>query len=328
MPAPAIAGLRFPHERILLSRTKLAYVHLRNLITDAKRDRAARVFGYVAIWLPDGLVVLYMQEGEVVNATFSADGDQWHAMPIAEAIAKVPGEPEFGEICFHECDDEQLACMWQAQHQETEAWPAELTVTDARSLFPYLRATTWDGMLEIVKDGSRHFLVFRDGSVVRTFIADDSQGPVPARVLKLFEPSRFGGKLRVRRWGVPPALPAQASPALIAAYRDLLARLMERLRAGGSEGAYELAESARTMLVERHPVLAQLRVGVAPTRDPVVSSEALTGAVAAWVGELLFATSDFGGATPESVLAELTRERRHMLQSAGFYERLPWTVTF
>jgi hypothetical protein len=328
MPAHAIAGLRFPHERILLSRTKLAYVHLRNLITDAKRDRAARVFGYVAIWLPDGLLVLYMQEGELVNATFSADGDAWHAMPIAEAIAKVPGEPEFGEVCFHECDDEQLACMWEAQHQEVEPWPAELAVTDARALFPYLRATTWDGMLEISKDGCRHFLVFRDGSVVRTFLADDSQGPIPTRVLKLFDPSRLGGKVRVRRWGVPPALPAQASPALIAAYRDLVGRLVERLRAGGSAAAYELAESARTMLVDRHPVLAQLQVGVAPSRDPVVSSEALTVAVAAWVGELLFATSDFGGATPESVLAELTRERRHMLQSAGFYERLPWTVTF
>lgn len=328
MPAPAITGLRLPHERILLSRTKLAYVHLRNLITDAKRDRAARVFGYVAIWLPDGMVVLYLQEGEVVNATTSTDGDIWRPMPIAEAIASVPAEPEFGEICFHEADDEQLACMWEAQHQDVDPWPAELEVTNPRALFPYLRATTFDGMLEIAKDGTRHFLVFRDGSVVRAFLADDSDGPVPGRVLKLFEPSRQGGKMRLKRWGVPPALPVQASPALIAAYRDLVRRLVERLKAGGATGVLEMAESARTMLAERHPVLAHLRVGVTPTRDPVVSSEALTGAVAAWVGELLFATSDYGDATPESVLAELTRERRHMLQSAGFYERLPWTVNF
>src|SRR5215210_8327772 len=76
MPLNA-AGLRFPHDRVLLARTKLAYVHLRNLLTDAKRDRAARVFGYVAIWLPEGILVLYLQEGEVVNATHSVDGDVW-----------------------------------------------------------------------------------------------------------------------------------------------------------------------------------------------------------------------------------------------------------
>ena len=334
MPSPTIAGLRFPHERILLGRTKLAYVHLRNLLTDAKRDRAARVFGYVAIWLPDGVLLLYMQEGEVVNATHSHDGVTWQAISIADAVAKVPAVPELGEVCFHEAEDEQLACMWEAQHGAVDPWPAELDAGDPRALFPYLRATTWDGMIEIAKDGARHYLVFRDGSVVRTFLADESQGPVPARVLKLFDPSRHGGRTQARRWNVPPALPVQASPALIAAYRDLMKRLVERLRAGGSEGAHELAESARRVLMERHPVLACFRLGApghtpVPMHDPVVTPEALTPAIAAWVGELLFATSDFsGGATPESVLSELTRERRHMLQSAGFYELLPWTVTF
>jgi hypothetical protein len=61
---PVAAGhLRYPKVRALLPRTRLAYVHLQNLLTDAKRDRAARVFGYVAIWLPDEFLVLYMEEG-------------------------------------------------------------------------------------------------------------------------------------------------------------------------------------------------------------------------------------------------------------------------
>jgi hypothetical protein len=333
MPAHAIAGLRFPHERILLGRTKLAYVHLRNLLTDAKRDRAARVFGYVAIWLADGILVLYLQEGEVVNATQSVDGDTWYAIAIADAIARIPPEPEYGEICFHEADDEQLACMWEAQHAETDPWPAELDADDPRVLFPYLRATTWDGMIEIAKDDARHYLVFRDGSVVRTFLADDSEGPVPARVLKLFDPSPRGGKVRARRWNVPPALPVQASPALIGAYRDLVRRIVDHLQARGTGGARELAESARGMLVERHPVLMYFPLGTpgatpVPMRDPVVTPQMLTPAIAAWVGEVLMATSDYGSTSPESVLSELTRERRHMLQSAGFYELLPWTVTF
>ena len=48
-----------------LPRTRLAYVHLRNLLTDAKRDRSARVSGYVAIWLPEEFLVLYLQRGEL-----------------------------------------------------------------------------------------------------------------------------------------------------------------------------------------------------------------------------------------------------------------------
>lgn len=319
-----LSGLRFPHERVLLARTKLAYVHLRNLLTDAKRDRAARVFGYVAIYLPDCLLVLYMQEGEVVTATASTDGQRWDPIAIADAVAKVPTEPELGEIAFHEADDEQLACMYQAQCEPALEWPPELDPRDARALFPYLRSSMFDGVVEVVKDHQANYLVFRDGSVVRTFLRDEGVGTVPSRVLKLFEPSRSGGAVRVTQRGVPSPLPAQAPAALVDAYRDLVTRLVVRLRDGGSDGAWEIAESARVVLSDKHPVLAQFAVGRA-ARCPVVAPDVLTAAIAAWVAELLFATGD---ASPEDVLAELTRERRHMLQSAGFFDLLPWMVTW
>ena len=44
MPS-TVAGLRYPHTRVLLPRTRLAYVHLRNLLTDAKRDRSRARLG-------------------------------------------------------------------------------------------------------------------------------------------------------------------------------------------------------------------------------------------------------------------------------------------
>src|SRR6188768_1656301 len=113
MPA-TVAGLRYPHTRVLLPRTRLAYVHLRNLLSDAKRDRSARVSGYVAIWLPEEFLVLYLQNGELVNACCH-DGKQFGAIAISQALEKVPSEPEYGEICFHEAADEQLSCMYATQ---------------------------------------------------------------------------------------------------------------------------------------------------------------------------------------------------------------------
>ncbi len=73
---------RYPHTRVLLPRTRLAYVHLRNLLSDAMRDRSARVSGYVAIWLPEELIVLYMLAGDLVNAT-SCDAKGSRAVSIA-----------------------------------------------------------------------------------------------------------------------------------------------------------------------------------------------------------------------------------------------------
>src|SRR6478752_10338183 len=145
-----VAGLRYPYSRVLLPRTRLAYVHLRNLLTDAKRDRSARVSGYVAIWLPEEFLVLYLQNGELVNACLY-NGKEFCPIAIGAAVEKVPSEPEYGEICFHEADDEQLSCMFATQSTPPIPWPAELRSSDPSSLFPYLMATTFDGVVEIAR---------------------------------------------------------------------------------------------------------------------------------------------------------------------------------
>src|ERR1700676_4755853 len=134
MPA-TVTGLRYPCTRVLLPRTRLAYVHVKNLLTDAKRDRGARVSGYVAIWLPEEFLVLYLQGGELVNACIH-DGHSFQPLAIGAAVEKVPAEPEYGEICFHEADDIQLACMYATQTTGPEPWPPELRTSDPAALFP------------------------------------------------------------------------------------------------------------------------------------------------------------------------------------------------
>src|SRR6185312_16262562 len=121
------ASLRFPYSRVLLPRTRLAYIHLRNLLTDAKRDRAARISGYVAVSLPDELVVLYLVGGEVANATVRLAHS---ARPVAIASA----------------------------------------------LFPYLMSTTFDGFVEIIANEGVNYLIFRNGAVVRAYLAMPGQG--------------------------------------------------------------------------------------------------------------------------------------------------------
>ena len=324
MPA-AIASLRFPYERVLLQRTKLAYVHLIHLLGDAKRDRAARVFGYVAIWLPEELIILYIQEGEVVNATRSgAEGSA--AVAIAEALALVPEEPELGDICFHECADEQLACMFQTLTSPPEPWPEEVDPVDPDAVFPYLMSTTFDGTLEVKHGGLVNYLILRDGAVERAFVWGRISPTAEDAVGRLFNDDARRVNMAVHRWPISPVLPVQASPLLIRAYREVALNLVKRLVHDGQESAPQIAEQARRRLVAAHPALDQFTVGERPVHDPVCDSAEVTAAVAAWLAELMWAGLDHGQQSPEEVLRDVTRDRRHMFQSAGFFDRLPWTV--
>jgi len=324
MPASP-AALRFPHTRVLLPRTRLAYIHLRNLLTDAKRDRAARISGYVAISLLEELVILYLIGGEVVNATVR-DAKASGTVAIAAAIERVPSEPEYGEICFHEADPELLACIFATNASPPIAWPERFVPQDPAVLFPYLLSVTFDGVVEIVANDAVNYLIFRHGTVARTFLASAHHGTIVDRVAKLFAREGRVGEVRVASWDVPAPLPVQAPRGLVQAYRDLATSLVQRLVGEGRESAPAIAEHARQTLVASHPVLDSFSLTGAAVRDPVTGTEALTAGVAAWIRDVMWAAIDHDAMSPEDLLRELTWERRHLFQSAGLYEQIPWKV--
>lgn len=323
---PVAAYLRYPKVRELLPRTRLAYVHLNNLLTDAKRDRAARVFGYVGIWLPDELLVLYMEEGEVVNATGTPDGQRWRAVAISEAVGKVPSAAEYGEICFHQAEDEQLAVMFATQLFPEIAWPPEMPRADTQALLANLVATLFDGVVEVVYDAGVNYVIFQHGRPLRGYYVDEPlSGDELAQVRYLLERAfQRGGT--VRHFDVPPALANQAEPALIAAYRELVGSVVQRLVDGGAAGAFGVAEQARQLLMAKHPSLERFSMLVPNPRDPVADRPALAAAMASWLHETLLHVPMPAGQSPERIIAEMARARRHLFQAAGLFDALPWTI--
>jgi len=319
---------RFPHSRTLLPRTRLAYVHLRNLLTDAKRDRGARIAGYVAIWLPEEMIVLYLINGEVINATI-CDGKGSRATSISGALERVPPEPEYGEICFCAAEPEQLDCMFLSQTTAPVAWPEKLAVSDPVTLFPYLGATTFDGLLEITCGDTANYVVFVNGMVSRSYLAGNAVATAHEgndQVGQLFVNAR-PGEIRVRRWAEIPELGMQAPPALVQAYKDLAAGLVTTLVKGGRASAPAIAEHARVALQETYPVLEAFSFnGTASNGEIVADSNTLTAGIAAWIREVMWTAVDHDSTAPEQLLKDLTWERRHMFQSAGLYEQIPWKV--
>jgi hypothetical protein len=279
----------------------------------------------VAVSLPEELVTLYLLDGEVATAT-TRDARGGRPITIAAALEKVPAEPEYGELCFHEADEEQLGAMYATHAVAMEPWPAGMSAHDPAALFPYLSAMSFDGVVEIVAHENVNYLIFRNGSVVRTFLTSTVHGSVVERVKKLFARDGRIGELKVTRWGVPAPLPVQAPPALVEAYRELVVSLIDRLVQQGRDSAPAIAEHARQTLVAKHPVLEGFAAGARPGRGPLTDTEALTLAIADWVREVIWAAVDHDATSPEALLKELTWDRRHLFQSSGLYANLPWKV--
>jgi len=323
--APSRDALRYPAKRVLLQRTRLAYVHLQNLLTDAKRDRSARVYGYVAVWLPEEFITLYLEEGEVVNATTTHDGRHFQPIAISDAVGRVPNSAEYGSICFHEATDEQMDLMFATQTGTPLAWPRELRTDDTDALLKFLYATMHDGAVEVQGDGATHFVSIASGTPTRGYFADAPTGDVVAHFRAALDRTAYSAPPTVRLWPRADALPAQAPPALIQAYRDLVATLKARLVELGHKETADAIETVRRAKVKGFPLLERFSPTLPIVRDPVTDTEGLTKALGAWVGDALV-TAVPSGLNVEQVVRDVTGPRHHMFQAAGFYEALPWKM--
>ena len=319
-----LASLRFPSDRSLIARTKLAYVHLPRLLSDAKRDRSARVSAYVAIWLPEGLVILYLKSGELVNASFD-NGRMRQPLSLSDALARIPSEPEWGEVCFNEAPDEQLACMYAA-HSLPHIPPDGANGNGEKpDIFLELHRKQFSGLVELILDGHVNYMIFESGKVVRAYLSGASEKPLAERAARSLSDPGAVSQL-VKLFPLSKELPQQAVPALIKAYRELMDSLIRELVNGGRSSAPAIAEHARRKLVAGHPTLNGFAQEHDKQFDPVCTAQDLSRDVAAWVQETIWAGMDIEHGAPQDLFRDLTRERRHMFQSAGFFEHIPWKL--
>src|SRR5256884_9883285 len=80
LPSPQVTGL--------IQRTRLAFIHLDNLLAFAKRDRDGRVDGYITAYLPEECLLLFFRKGEAVNAA-SLDTTGRRVITITEALKRM-----------------------------------------------------------------------------------------------------------------------------------------------------------------------------------------------------------------------------------------------
>jgi hypothetical protein len=319
--------LVFPASEILLARTRAAYVHLDNLIAYSKRDRDAKVDAYLACYRPDETILLFFVRGEVVNAVVMAPIGRF-TIAISEALRHIRAEPERAEIAFHECSSDLLASMYAACVQTPE--PLGLDPANPDTLFRGLAERRWSGVLELINSGLVSYVRVKDGR----FAGGDFAGSKPAEdpralLAGIFRPTPPETVPRVTARAVAglPALPVQATPALVQVFRQFVwdvARAVDREVPG--EGAKRV-EKTRAKLAAQYDVLRSVGTPQGTeAADPVCEPAHLAEAVGALVKDVLGGLEVTHPGIASRVVRDAGREQRYALAAVGFFERLPWRL--
>jgi len=324
-----LADLTFPQVTRLIHRTRLAFIHLDNLLAFAKRDRDGRVDGYITAYLPDECLLLFFRKGEAVNAA-SLDPSGRHVITITEALKRMRGEVERGELVYAAAPMEQLA--WMYQSCAVAATPRPIDPADPGALFPVLQQERITGVVELISDGRVSYLRFEAGRFSGGYFCDKPDAlPIPKYVESQFQPGADGHTPALSAILFPAVaeLPAQAPNALINTYRELYWRIVDEVEKEFPGEAKRRAQKVSTGIRDAHKAIMILSVPRgSDTPDAVVQPEELSSALTDWSLQLLEGVEVMMPGTAPKILRDATREHRYVLQSAGFYGRLPWQVTW
>ncbi len=183
-------------------------------------------------------------------------------------------------------------------------------------------------MIEVEAAGGVNYAVVRNGRVVRGFFADWGVGAADARISVLMTVARGGSPVR-SSW--PGAATASGACAPLGhgvypcGYRDLMVTVRRRrlVDGGATQRPGGCRACAQSCFVDSHPALERLsvlqRIPDARSRSPKAPRSPPRDR-GAWLAELLWAAAPPDGLTPERLIGELTRERRHVFQSAGLFD--------
>ncbi len=319
--------LIFPRSRALLQRPRVPYVSREGLIAFSKRDRDGKVDAYLAAYLPDEVVLIYVLGGDVVNASMLTPLGRF-PVPIAQALAHIEGEAVRAEIEFHQAPREQLAAMYAACSQQ----PLEpaLDVSSAAAVFMGITERKWHGSLELISNGRVNYVQVQGGRFLAGFFSDqrpeEQPAPYLARLFTSVPPEPLPKVVAAFFPGLA-EMPLQAPPAMVTMLRTVvwnLTDLAENELPGQGAGR---AEKVRVRLMGRYPVLEHFGgPRGSEGSDPLAEPAALSEALAEWTKELGGEMDIVNPGCAAALVRDATREHRFALNAIGFFERLPWRI--
>ena len=324
-----LAELEFPQSQVHIHRTRLPFIHLDNVLDYAKVDRDGQVDGYIAVYLPDELTVLFLEGGELRNAVGYREGGRT-VLPISDALQHIRDDKERGELAFATAPREQLAWMYQSC-----AEPATARFIDAAQpdqLLPVLRHEVFSGVLELIINGSVSYLQFEVGEFVRGYFTSMQDGEHAEEFVKrMLNPDPDGQlpKVSAAVFEHTTSVPEQASPKLVETYRTVFWGLVERADEVASGGARRQAVKYRDKIQTKHRSLEA--IGQPLDHDPVsvvVTPEQLTAALSEWALQFLEQVEIVAPGAAAEALAGATKDHRFVLQKNGFFDGLPWKVSW
>jgi hypothetical protein len=310
--------MRFPRGRSVLENAKLTFLNLDNILNAAKRERASKISGYVAIIYPDHSEFLFLKKGEAINAAFFSPQEK-KVIPIGELVERAR-KGYNGVVSIYEVEEELISMILTALTSEPIYSQSIEEGAESAHFLKWLEDHNPTGFVQFSKSPEMCYVVLRNGKLLR--------GYIPSRQSREISPEEFaqlvsqdGGVVEVYKQ--TPQEIEQASPALTMLFLKMHNRLIEEfMEAVGPTLVKKFLNSSKKETEKEFSLIREFTVDkdVKIAGQSLATPEELTKSFARWIAIFLESFDSVLGPRHEEIVKRGIKDYRFAVKSTGFFD--------
>lgn len=310
--------MKFPRGRPLLENARLEFLNLENVLSASKRERAHRISGYISIFYPDTIELIFLKEGEPFNAARISQTER-KIVPINEVVEKAK-KATSGVLSEYATDETLIKLMISSIILKPRKEDIDLSRLQPQIFIDKLKTTKFNGFIWVRAGVEESFIHFENGDIKGIYVAGSAKKLESSEAANvLMKP-----KINVAIFDhVEELTIVQATPAQVSMYCKIFSSLLKNYaHPVGETVVLKTFELAKSTVEKEFPFIEHFKIepNLTISGTVVVEPKLCAQGMARWFDIIYESFSTFLGKESEVIAKKVLNDYRFALKSLHFFD--------
>lgn len=311
--------MKFPKGRPLLENTRLEFINLDNVLSAAKRERAHRISGYIAIIYPESVEYIFLKQGEPFNAAFTSQ-KQRKIIPISEVVEKAK-KATSGILSEYATDELLVNLIISTFVLEPLKANVDFSRLQPKIFIDKMKSTKFSGFIWVRSGFEESFIHFTEGALTGCYVSGSNKKLEDANEIVNF---LMKPKIKVSIFDhIEESTITQATPAQVDMFCKIFSTLLTKYaRPIGEALVLKTFNIAKETVQKEFPFIEKFTIGkdMKITGKVVIEPQIFAQGMARWFDLIYESFSTFLGKESEVIAKKVLNDYRFALKSLKFFD--------
>jgi hypothetical protein len=309
--------MKLPRGRPIIENTRLEFINLANVLSAAKRERAHRISGYIAITYHDILELIFLNQGEAFNAARLTQ-DKREIVPIGEVVEKAR-KSVMGTLSEYATDEMLLKLIISSIVLKPLRSQVDLTRIQPRIFIEKLKNSKFNGFIWLQLGREESYAYFENGVLPGCYIAGRADRALEDEMYTILAKAETKVAVFDR---VEKAVAEQATPAQVEMFCKIFTSLLKGYAHPlGQSLVLRTAMSSKTTAQKEFPFVGKFQIesDLSFHGEVVVDPKKFAQGMARMFDLIYESFSTFLGKESEVIAKKILTDYRYALKSIQFF---------